>query len=255
MGRRKRNQTESLCYHLTHRCHNRDFLLKFKRDRQGYLMRLHQMSRRYPVDVLTYMVTSNHVHLLLRSGSAEAVSAAMHFLQGTVAGDYNRRKGREGAFWRGRYHPTLVESGPHLSRCLFYIDTNMMRAGACVHPSEWVGGAHAEILKGRQRYRIVNRDCLKWCLGMDAHSDESFIRWYEATIDEEVRSGSCARRPFWSEAVAVGGEAWVRSLLPNARNARVERACAEGVLSEDAASYAVYLPKREREAFWRDLPR
>ena len=59
MGRRCRNQSEPLCYHLTHRCHGRDFLLKFEKDRCSYLMRLHQMSRRYPVDVLTYMITRN----------------------------------------------------------------------------------------------------------------------------------------------------------------------------------------------------
>lgn len=61
MGRRRRNQSEPLCYHVTHRCHGREFLLKFKKDRRNYLLRLHEMSRRYPVEVLTYMITSNHV--------------------------------------------------------------------------------------------------------------------------------------------------------------------------------------------------
>jgi hypothetical protein len=52
MGRRQRNQSEPLCYDLTYRCHGREFLLKFRKDRRNYLMRLHEMSRRYPVDVL-----------------------------------------------------------------------------------------------------------------------------------------------------------------------------------------------------------
>lgn len=57
------------------------------------------------------------------------LSGMMKWLQGTYAGDYNRRVSREGAFWRGRFHPTLVETGRHLSRCLFYLDMNMVRAG------------------------------------------------------------------------------------------------------------------------------
>ena len=67
------------------------------------------------------MITSNHVHLLLWSESPRHVSAAMQYLSGAAAQDYNRRLDREGAFWRGRYRPTLVEDGHHLTRCFFYV--------------------------------------------------------------------------------------------------------------------------------------
>ena len=253
MGRPRPNHPDPLCYHITHRCHGREFLLRFQKDRRKYLLRLHQMSRRYAVDVLSYMITGNHVHLLVWSGHVGAVSEAMHFLQGTVAGDYNRRKGREGAFWRGRYHPTLVESGTHLSRCLFYIDLNMLRAKACRHPSEWTGGAFAEVLGGRRRYRIITRERLKWCLGMPGWPDSAFCSWYEATVEEEVRrAADLVRQPFWSEAVAVGSEEWVTRLVPNVRNVRIERADVPQTVAEDPGVYTAYAPKRSREDFWRE---
>ena len=252
MGRRRRNQSDPLCYHITHRCHGREFLLKFQVDRRGYLLRLHQMSRRYAVDVLSYMVTSNHVHLLVWSEQANTVSEAMHFLQGTVAGDYNRRKGREGAFWRGRHHPTLVETGAHLCRCLFYMELNMVRVGACEHPSKWVGGPYGEIMGGRQRYRIINRDRLKWCLGMPDEGDMAFCSWYEATVQEQIQGAYLAREPFWSEALAVGSEEWVTGLLPHVRNVRIERVAESQSVAEDPGAYAAYAPKRSREDFWRE---
>lgn len=255
MGRRRRDQSEPLCYHITHRCHSRVHLLKFQKDRRKYLLRLHQMSRRYAVDVLSYMITSNHVHVLIWSDRASAVSEAMHFLQGTVAGDYNRRKKREGAFWRGRYHPTLVESGAHLSRCLFYIELNMLRAKACRHPSQWLGGPYAEILGGCQRYRIIDRERLKWCLGMPDESDVSFCSWYKATVEEEVQRAYLVRQPFWSEAVAVGSEEWVTGLLPNVRNVRIEHADVPQAVAEEPGVYAAYAPKRSREDFWREIQR
>jgi hypothetical protein len=34
--------------------------------------------------------------------------------------------GHGGAFWSDRYHPTLIQNGAHLGRCLFYIDMNMV---------------------------------------------------------------------------------------------------------------------------------
>ena len=255
MGRRARDQSEPSCYHVTHRCHGRSYLLKFKRDRRAYLERLRQARNRYRIDVLSYQVTSNHVHLVLWAQRAADVSSAMHFVQGSFAGDYNRRKSREGAFWRGRYHPTLIETGVHLSRCLFYVELNMVRAGACDHPATWLGSAFDEICGRRQRYLIIDRERLLWCLGMD--DEVQFRRWYEATVEEMVRQEYRAREPWWSEALAVGGEQWVRRHLPRARNVRVEAVPSSGDLAvgEPPGTYAVRAAQREQQAFWRGMTR
>jgi putative transposase len=251
MGRNRRDQLQPCAYHITHRCHGRSFLLKFAKDRRAYLERLRQAVNRYAVDVLSYMVTANHVHLLLWAERAGAVSAAMHFLQGSFAGDWNRRKGREGAFWRGRYHPTLVQSGQHLSRCLFYIDLNMVRAGACEHPAEWLGGAFREICGERQRYRIVNRERLLWCLGMPG--DRSFAAWYRATIEEEVARGRGQRQALWSEALAVGDPEWLDGLFPGGRGPKITLTPLGDTqtVAEGSASYALQAPKREQQEAWR----
>lgn len=145
MGRRRRENAEPCCYHVTHRCHGRSFLFRFKQDRRRYLWRLRETGLRFWISFLDYAITSNHVHLLIYAPIAAMLSKAMHYLQGNAARDYNRRTGSEGAFWRGRYHPTMIENGEHLARCLFYIDLNMVRAKACRHPSEWYGGAYDEL--------------------------------------------------------------------------------------------------------------
>jgi len=59
MPRRARRLLEHRSYHITHRCHDRKFLLKFIGDRRRYLELLRQMSRSYKVDILAYTVTSN----------------------------------------------------------------------------------------------------------------------------------------------------------------------------------------------------
>lgn len=251
MGRNPRDQLQPCVYHITHRCHGRSFLLKFAKDRRAYLKRLREAAHRYPVDVLSYMVTANHVHLLLWAERASAVSAAMHFVQGSFAGDWNRRKRSEGAFWRGRYHPTLVQTGRHLSRCLFYIDMNMVRAGACSHPSEWLGGAFREICGERERYRIVNRERLLWCLGMV--DDPSFAAWYRTTIEEEVARGRGQRQPLWSEALAVGDRDWLDALFPQGRGQKVTLTPFDDALAvaEGSPTYALQAPRREQQDAWR----
>jgi putative transposase len=124
------------CYHATHRCQERRFLLRFKQDRRRYLVRLREAAGTYGVSVLNYMVTSNHVHLLLWAESSASVSAAMQYVAGATAQDYNRRKEREGAFWRCRFRPMLVQSGAHLSRCFYRVVRGDVAPGVC---PPWVG--------------------------------------------------------------------------------------------------------------------
>ena len=52
-------------WHLTHRCHERKFLLKFVRDWQAWISWLFEAKKRFGLCVLNYMVTSNPIHPLV----------------------------------------------------------------------------------------------------------------------------------------------------------------------------------------------
>lgn len=206
-----RLRIENCCVHVTHRCHGRRLLLDTDIDRKQYAKRLWQASRRFRmVRFLDYVVTSNHVHLLLWVPRMRDLSEMMKWLQGTFAGDYNRRVKREGAFWRGRFHPTLVESGRHLSRCLFYLDMNMVRAGVVDHPQDWRFGGYHELNGTRKRYRIIDQARL---LDLLASPDVAAFRdWYERTLTELCLQEEFTREPYWSRAFAVGSRSWLHQL-------------------------------------------
>ncbi len=209
-----RPQIEDCCVHVTHRCQERRFLLKFDLDRMQYRRRLLEAARRFTrVRVLDYVITANHVHLLTWVPRMADLSAMMRWLQGTFAQDYNRRHKREGSVWRGRFHPTLVQSGSHLSRCLFYLDMNMVRAGVVAHPFLWRFGGAAELCGERQRYRVTDRERLLWCLGTPGEH-ASFREWYKATLADLCRPDRvvAGREPHWTSAFAVGDPDWLRHL-------------------------------------------
>jgi putative transposase len=65
MARAKRHYIPGHIWHITHRCHKREFLLKFAKDRRRWLLWLLEAKRRYGLVILNYMVTSNHIHLLV----------------------------------------------------------------------------------------------------------------------------------------------------------------------------------------------
>jgi len=53
-------------WHITHRCHRSEFLLKFARDRKRWRYWLFEAKKRFGLSVLNYIVTSNHIHLLVK---------------------------------------------------------------------------------------------------------------------------------------------------------------------------------------------
>ena len=63
-------------------------------------MMLRERLKSFPVALLSYSITSNHVHLLLRvrEGREGTLGRFMQSLEGDFAQYYNMRKKRHGAF-------------------------------------------------------------------------------------------------------------------------------------------------------------
>ena len=69
MARAHRHFVPGQIYHITHRCHKREFLLKYAKDRHRWLQWLFEAKKRYGLVILNYTVTSNHIHLLAYDSS------------------------------------------------------------------------------------------------------------------------------------------------------------------------------------------
>ena len=194
-------------WHITHRCHKREFLLKFARDRQGWLRWLFEAKKRYGLRVLNYMVTCNHVHLLVEDKGEGMIPRSIQLVAGRTAQDYNRRKRRKGAFWEDRYQATAVQADSHFVHCMLYIDLNMVRARVVGHPSDWAFCGYNEIQSPPQRYSIIDRKRLMEVVGIDVEDELS--RTYKGWVDESLVSGEPARQSKWTESVAVGSKQFI----------------------------------------------
>jgi hypothetical protein len=133
----------------------------------------------------------------------------MQLVAGRTAQEYNMRKDRKGAFWEDRYHATAVQTDEHLARCITYIDLNMVRAGAVVHPCEWNVCGYNEIQYPWQRKQVINFNALAEYFSVSSKQDLAILqqRW----LQDEIATSR--REPAWSESIAVGDEAFLNGLL------------------------------------------
>ncbi|MBW1769259.1 MAG: transposase [Deltaproteobacteria bacterium] len=199
-------------WHITHRCHKKEFLLKFVRDKRRWLKWLFEAKKRYGLSILNYMVTSNHIHLMVSDGGdRDTIPKSIQLLAGRTGQEYNQRKGRKGAFWEDRYHATAVALDEHLFMCMEYIDMNMVRAGVVEHPEEWPFCGYNEIQNPRQRYSLIDYQRLLSLLQMKEINDlqESCRKRVEINLTPAKQS----RDSKWTESIAVGSKAFIKATI------------------------------------------
>jgi REP element-mobilizing transposase RayT len=194
-------------WHITHRCHEQSFLLRFPRDRRRYRHWLLEARKRFGLRVLNYVITCNHVHLLVEDTGEDVIAQSMQLAAGRTAQEFNRRRGRKGAFWEDRYHATAVEVDEHLQRCLVYIDSNMIRAGVVRHPVEWAHGGYAEIHTAAHSDVLIDCQRLSTLCGFSTLT--AFQEAYRSWISQSLSDHPPRRDERWSKADAVGSAAFV----------------------------------------------
>ncbi|MDD4457802.1 MAG: transposase [Syntrophotalea acetylenica] len=244
MARANRHRIPGCIWHITHRCHKKEFLLKFAHDRHRFVGWLREARPRFSMQILNYTVTSNHVHLLVKDNDeAKSIAPAIQLVAGRVGQEYNQRKHRKGAFWEDRYHATAIESCEHLRRCLVYIDLNMVRAGAVHHPAEWAFGGYHEIQGNRRRNTLLALDALAEATETDG--PDALAKAHRDWVEEILASDKGRREEIWTKSVAVGSEPFVRKIQ--------EKLGARGIGRSVVASEDAYMHREATETYGADL--
>ncbi len=240
MARAHRHYIPGQIWHITHRCHKREFLLKFAKDRHRWLQWLYQAKKRYELAILNYTVTSNHIHLIVYDNFGQQhIPQSIQLVAGRTGQQYNQRKNRKGAFWQDRYHATIVEKGEHLLHCIVYIDMNMVRAGVVDHPKDWGHGGYVEIQNPRRKCVLIDYE--KLCRLAGLKDFEKFQQAHRKWVNAALTKAKPVRESQWTEAIAVGNESFVgsvkRQLHALAVGRRVKPSKTGYELREPLASY------------------
>jgi len=128
MARPLRLEFPHAIYHVTARGNAQQDVYLDDDDRELFLGVLADVVDRYTWICHAYCLMDNHYHLLIETPNAN-LSLGMRQLNGVYTQRFNRRHGRVGHLFQGRFKAILVERDAYLLELARYIVLNPLRAG------------------------------------------------------------------------------------------------------------------------------
>lgn len=159
MARPLRIIYEGAIYHVMNRGLNRQAIFKEDQDRKNFLQLLSQLWERWSVEIYAYCLMDNHYHLCLKTHEAK-LSRMMRHLNGVYTQSFNRRHGRDGPLFRGRYKALVVQKEAYLHQVVRYIHQNPVEAKLVKRAKDYPWSSHREYLRSRLRPPWLNTKTL-----------------------------------------------------------------------------------------------
>ena len=135
----------------------------------------------------------------------------MREVNGILAQAYNRKHGRCGRFWQGRYHSTIIESENQFLNCLYYVDLQMSRCGVVEDPKDWKWGSYRSYAYGEENPLVdIHPLYLEF-----ADTTEKRQHAYRCIIADRIREKGIGlkRDPLVSRGIVVGSLGFVKKVI------------------------------------------
>jgi putative transposase len=143
MPRLARLVIPDVALHIVQRGHDRKACFNHDTDRLVYLSTLHELLPKSRCALHAFCLMTNHVHLLLTPCEAKGPATLMRDLGQRYVQYFNRRYGRRGTLWEGRFHSCLVDSAAYVLACHRYIERNPVRAGMVTSAPQYRWSSYA----------------------------------------------------------------------------------------------------------------
>jgi putative transposase len=189
--------------------HNREPAFRDDTDRTLFRRLLQEAAAHHGVQVHAYGLMDGEVRLLLTPAAAEGLSGMMQAIGRRYVASFNRRHGRSGALWDGRFRGTVVEPQQHLLKCMLFVEGLVSGDTDPAH-APWSSAAHH---LGVRTEAWVTDPALFWSLGNTPFDREAAYRLLakQALTETELGRITAAVKTGWP----LGNEAFVSGLAQN----------------------------------------
>ncbi len=208
MARPLRIEFEGALYHVTSRGNARQPIFLSDRDWNNFLDTLADVVERFRWVCHAYCLMDNHYHLIVETPEAN-LSRGMRQLNGVYTQIFNRRHGRVGHLFQGRYKAILVEKESYLLELVRYVVLNPVRSGLVSHPGVWKWSSYRATVGEEESPPFLTVD---WILGQFSEKRLEAQKAYRSFVAE----GKGVR--LWEKlesGVFLGSEGFVENLKPH----------------------------------------
>src|SRR4029450_12142862 len=141
MPRSPRIYLPGVSVHVMQRGNNKKAIFLDDHDCEVFLDLLLNAAVDFALAVHAFALMKNHYHLLATPGDETSLSRTIQEVAGNYCQFFNRRYGRIGTIWNGRYKPLLITDERYWLTCLRYIEQNPVRARIVDSPElyRWSG--------------------------------------------------------------------------------------------------------------------
>lgn len=202
MARPLRIEFPGALYHLTARGDRREAIYEDDEDRDRFLAVLGELAERYNWICHAYCLMPNHYHLVAETVEGN-LSQGMRHLNGVYTQASNRRHGRNGHLFQGRFKGILVDRDAYLLEVTRHVVLNPVRVGLVEAPEDWPWSSYGAMMGTAPAPRWLAVDAL---LRQFAASRKAARRGYRAFVYEGVG------RDIWQglrQQIYLGDEAFV----------------------------------------------
>ena len=172
-------------HHVILRGNNRQAIFMDSADFQRMLALLQNHAKERDVQVHSYVLMSNHLHLLLTPLQNDSLPKMMQAVGRSYVLYFNKRHGRSGTLWEGRYRSSLIQTERYFLACMAYIDLNPVRAGMVAHAADYGWASHGHYI-GRQNEAWLTPHPLYWNMGNTPFAREAaYAAMVQAGVNQE----------------------------------------------------------------------
>lgn len=186
MARPLRLEFPGALYHITSRGDGRERIYLDEQDRYTFLAIFGSVCRRLNWGCHAYCLMGNHYHLVVETPEAN-LARGMRELNGVYSQDFNRRYGRVGHVFQGRYAAIVVDKQAYLLELARYVVLNPVRARLVAAPANWMWSSYGATVAARVRPDWLQTD---WLLSQFGTDRQQAIAAYQRFVADGKRSAS-----------------------------------------------------------------
>jgi REP element-mobilizing transposase RayT len=184
MGRPIRIEYPSALYHITSRGNEKKDIFQREGDRVKFLQILEDYHDRYGILIHSYVLMDNHYHLILETPKGNLLKV-MHGINSSYTGYFNRKYGRSGHLFQGRYRGILVEKDTYLLSLSRYVHLNPVRAGVVDRPQQYRWSSYVGYIGKEKESEWVE---YAWVFSQFGKEKKRARRRYREYVEEGLRA-------------------------------------------------------------------